>query len=126
MALANARSGEELLDQVLGLARRIHNELGSHDLTIRQFQALRALAGGPLRLGQLADAVEITGPSAVALVDALVTSGYAQRHPDPEDARASLIELTRKGMRRMRAAQAHVVEMLEGDVRPVPTRRRRR
>jgi DNA-binding MarR family transcriptional regulator len=111
------RSGAELLDNVLRLARHIRTELvDHHDLTLRQFMALRALAGGSLRLGQLADAVEVRGPSAVALVDGLITAGLVERKADPADARASLIELTRAGRRRMRGAQAHLAEMLESEL----------
>jgi DNA-binding MarR family transcriptional regulator len=116
MSIAGAQNGEELLEHVLDLALRIRVELGSDGLSVRQFQALRKLAPGPLRLGQLASAVQVTGPSAVALVDALSAAGQVRRRPDPNDARASLIELTPKGMRTMRAAQARVVEMLETHV----------
>jgi DNA-binding MarR family transcriptional regulator len=111
--VSSARSGAELLDDVLRLARHIRTELvDHHDLTLRQFMALRALAGGSLRLGQLADAVEVRGPSAVALVDGLIAAGLVER----KDARASLIELTRAGRRRMRGAQAHLAEMLESEL----------
>jgi DNA-binding MarR family transcriptional regulator len=113
MSFGDARGGEELLEQVLTLGRRVRVELERHGLTMRQFNALRALRSEPLRLGQLAGAVEISGPSAVALVDGLETSGHVRRRSDPGDARASLIELTPKGMRLLRGAQAHVVEMLE-------------
>jgi DNA-binding MarR family transcriptional regulator len=105
--------GEELLERVLTLGRRIRVELERHGLTMRQFNALRALRAEPLRLGQLAGAVEISGPSAVALVDGLESTGHVRRRPDPHDARASLIELTPKGVRLLRGAQAHLVEMLE-------------
>jgi DNA-binding MarR family transcriptional regulator len=115
VSLDDAHSGEELLEQVLVLGRRIRVELGGHGLTMRQFNALRVLAPEPLRLGQLAAAVEISGPSAVALVDGLEAAGHVRRRPDPDDARASLIELTPKGTRLLRGAQAHLVEMLERD-----------
>jgi DNA-binding MarR family transcriptional regulator len=115
MSLSEAAGGEELLEQVLGLGRRIRVELGHHGLTMRQFAALRVLRAEPMRLGNLARAVEISGPSAVALVDGLESAGLVRRRPDPDDARASLVELTPKGVRRLRGAWAHVVEMLERD-----------
>ncbi|HEY2636347.1 MAG TPA: MarR family transcriptional regulator [Solirubrobacteraceae bacterium] len=115
-----ARTGADLLDQALALGRRIRVELGEHDLTIRQFQALRALAPAPLRLGQLAEAVEVRAPSAVALVDGLMAGGHVARRPDPADARASLIELTPGGRRVLRTAQAHVVRMLDHELAAGP------
>ncbi|HEY2637345.1 MAG TPA: MarR family transcriptional regulator, partial [Solirubrobacteraceae bacterium] len=68
------------------------------------------------RLGQLAEAVEVRAPSAVALVDGLMAAGHVARRPDPADARASLIELTPGGRRAMRTAQAHLVRMLDREL----------
>src|SRR5690348_8760872 len=106
---------EELLEHVLAVGRRIRVELENHGLTMRQFNALRVLRAEPMRLGNLARAVEISGPSAVALVDGLENAGLVRRQPDPDDARASLVELTPKGIRRLRGAHAHLVDMLERD-----------
>ena len=51
------------------------------------------------RLTTLAAAANITKQSAGALVDSLVASGYVERVPDPEDARAIRIRLTAYGRR---------------------------
>lgn len=49
------------------------------------------------RLTDLAARAKITKQSAQQLVDELVEEGYMRRRPDPEDGRAKLIVLTRKG-----------------------------
>ena len=51
------------------------------------------------RLTTLASRAKITKQSAGALVDALVASGYVERMPDPDDARAARIRLTSRGRR---------------------------
>lgn len=51
------------------------------------------------RLTTLATTANITKQSAGALVDSLVASGFVERIPDPDDARASRIRLTALGRR---------------------------
>ncbi|MHB2023265.1 MAG: MarR family winged helix-turn-helix transcriptional regulator [Mycobacteriales bacterium] len=80
---------------------RLHRQLRAHsaiDVTPSQISALTRLEQcGPLRLGALAEA-EGTSPSTVSrLVDALVERELVARVTDPEDGRASLIELSASG-----------------------------
>ncbi len=102
-------NGAELLDATLELARRVRTLLEEDGLKIRQFVALRLLAAAPLRVGELAQAVEIRTPSAVALVDSLVDRGLALRQPDPHDGRVSVVELTPAGRRMLRRAEHRLV-----------------
>lgn len=106
-------NGTELLDTTLELARRVRILLDEDGLKIRQFVALRALAASPLRVGELAQAVEIRTPSAVALVDSLVDRDLARRHPDPQDGRVSVVELTPAGRRILRRAEQRLVEAFD-------------
>ncbi len=74
--------------------------------------------GGPLRPSSLA-AKMVTGASNVSKVVArLVASGMAERIPDPDDARASLITLTEPGRRVahsfVRAGDGLVEDLLRG------------
>jgi DNA-binding MarR family transcriptional regulator len=48
---------------------------------------------GPQRMGDLADALEVTPRSVTALVDGLEAQGQVRRVPDPSDRRATIIEL---------------------------------
>ncbi|MGW8528911.1 MarR family winged helix-turn-helix transcriptional regulator [Nocardiopsis sp. NPDC055824] len=52
---------------------------------------------GPLRLGVLADHCRVRQPTMTVIVDSLLSSGYVERRPDPDDGRANLHELTAEG-----------------------------
>jgi len=106
-------TGAELLDRTLELARRARILLDDDGLKIRQFTALRTLASSPLRVGELAQAVEVRTPSAVALVDSLVERGFARRRPDLHDGRVSVVELTPAGRRILRRAEHRLVEAFD-------------
>jgi len=64
------------------------------------------------RLTTLAANAKITKQSAGALVDTLVASGYVERVPDPDDARAIRVRLTARGRRYARDVRAfgHALE----------------
>ena len=64
------------------------------------------------RLTTLASTANITKQSAGALVDALVATGYVERVPDPDDARAIRVRLTAQGRRYARDVRAfgHALE----------------
>jgi len=49
---------------------------------------------GPQRMGDLADALEVTPRSVTALVDGLEAEGMVRRMPDPSDRRATIVEST--------------------------------
>ncbi|HVI25594.1 MAG TPA: MarR family winged helix-turn-helix transcriptional regulator [Xanthomonadaceae bacterium] len=72
-----------------------------HDIRPAHAAVLQPLwqAPGGERLTALAATANITKQSAGALVDALVASGYVERMPDPEDARAVRVRLTARGRR---------------------------
>ncbi|MCC6913982.1 MAG: winged helix-turn-helix transcriptional regulator [Rhodospirillaceae bacterium] len=54
---------------------------------------------GPARVGAVADAIAVTQPTASDATAALVRKGYVKRRPDPEDARAAQLHVTRTGRR---------------------------
>lgn len=74
---------------------------GYHEIRPAHAAVLQPLWQAPEgeRLTTLAATANITKQSAGALVDALVASGYVERVPDPEDARAVRIRLTARGRR---------------------------
>lgn len=90
--------------------------LAPWDVTPAQARALGTLLrAGPLRLGDLADALRIAPRSATEVVDALEGRGLVERGPDPADRRATLVAPTRHGaevgsaIRAARAAEAESV-----------------
>src|SRR5579875_2938743 len=55
------------------------------------------LAGTPLRIGEIAERMQVVGPHVTRQVQALERRGLVQRVADPHDRRASLIEPTAAG-----------------------------
>ncbi|MER5887484.1 MarR family transcriptional regulator [Streptomyces sp. NPDC001941] len=54
-------------------------------------------ADKPLRVGEIAERMQVVGPHITRQVQALEKRGLVRRVPDPHDARARLIELTDTG-----------------------------
>ena len=80
--------------------RWLHDRIGSEEVGATGVRALCALAGdGPLRMGDLGDALGVTPRYVTAVVDALERDGLARRTADPTDRRALLVELTPEGKR---------------------------
>ncbi|RNG26714.1 MarR family winged helix-turn-helix transcriptional regulator [Streptomyces botrytidirepellens] len=54
-------------------------------------------AGRPLRIGEIADRMQVAGPHATRQVQGLEQRGLVHRIADPDDQRARLIDLTPEG-----------------------------
>lgn len=78
----------------------------SHGMTMGTFEALYELtaAGTPIRVGDLAQAMEVTVGGTSKLVDRIEASGLLRREPDPADRRASRLAITPLGQERYREA----------------------
>jgi DNA-binding MarR family transcriptional regulator len=59
-----------------------------------RIKALLLLAGSPMSLTGLADAMGTDAPYATLIVDSLEERGLAERRPDPADRRRKLVTLT--------------------------------
>ncbi|WP_259558158.1 MarR family winged helix-turn-helix transcriptional regulator [Brachybacterium sillae] len=74
---------------------------------------------GPLRLSEIADAENVTRPTATATVHRLEVAGLVCREPDAHDHRSSLIDLTPAGLealRRWTSALGHAAGPLLGEL----------
>lgn len=70
-------------------------------LTATQGQILAYLAArGPVRVGAIAESLAVTQPTASDAVSAMVRKKLLEKRPDPADARAALLHLTRAGERK--------------------------
>jgi DNA-binding MarR family transcriptional regulator len=75
--------------------RPLLEELG---LTYPQYLVLLVLwEKGPIRLGEIADDLELATHAVSPIIDRLDQAGLVRRVKDPEDARAVLVELTKAG-----------------------------
>ncbi|TGY90692.1 MarR family transcriptional regulator [Marinicauda algicola] len=86
----------------IGLFLRSENwrQADAADLSPTQAQILAHLTRrGPARVTALAEALGVTQPTASDAAGALIRKGHVARHPDPDDARASLLHATASGRR---------------------------
>lgn len=85
---------------------------GFNDVRPAHGFAFARLAGDGATVGQLAEHLDVTKQAASQMVEDLVTKGYVERRPHPDDARARLIVLTPKGWACTRAADEAAAEAL--------------
>jgi DNA-binding MarR family transcriptional regulator len=80
------------------LRQRTREALAPWEVTPAQSRAVGVLLRhGPLRLSELSERLRIAPRSATEVVDALAERGLAERRPDPDDRRATLVQLTEHG-----------------------------
>jgi DNA-binding MarR family transcriptional regulator len=95
--------GDETLSEAFSsVARQLRGmsqeTLAPWDINPSSLRALRVLSRhGVMRLSELSDHLHIAPRSATEVVDALETRGLVGRRPDPDDRRATLVELTEHG-----------------------------
>ena len=89
----------ELLHDVLRAVRRDAAERLGDDITPGQLRLLRTLdrCDRPQRLGELAATLDVAPRSVTSKVDQAEQDGWVRRVPDPDDRRATLVELTDAG-----------------------------
>ena len=78
---------------------RDRDKICCYDISPTQCYALDAVLAerGPSRSQALAEALRLDKSTTTRVVDALVRKGYVERLPDPEDARAVSLRITREG-----------------------------
>lgn len=99
---AQADAEESLPDVFWSVARQLrqrHREaLAPWEVTPAQFRAIGTLIRhGPMRLSALSEKLRIAPRSTTEVVDALQERGLAERLPDPDDRRATLVRPTERG-----------------------------
>ena len=101
---AGGRSGDELVDAVLGASRALvgvaARSLASvaEDVTLSQYRALVVLASrGPQRLADLAVALAVEPSTATRMCDRLVRKGLVARRRSSEDRRTVRVSLSAAG-----------------------------
>lgn len=80
-----------------------------------QLSALSVLVfGGDRTIAQLADAEQVTSPTMTRIVDGLERANLAERHPHPDDGRATLVRASRNGRRVMERGRQRRVALISG------------
>jgi DNA-binding MarR family transcriptional regulator len=102
------------LDRRLTALWHILGRRGKRELSRTAASVLATLRDtGPRRITDLAEREAIAQPTVTTLVGRLERDGFVERRPDPDDARAVLVRLTRPGLDRlneMRAAREVLLE----------------
>lgn len=103
----------ERLFTTLAARRGAIGEAEAAPLTATQRVALLAVVdSGPLRLGEVADRLRTTDPTATRTVDVLQALGLVDRIPDLTDRRATQVVATAQGEERVAQRRALLVDLV--------------
>lgn len=81
--------------------------LDGHGLSEGRLAVLWRLHGeGSMTLGELAASLDVSPRNITGLIDHLEEDSLVERHPDPDDRRATRVRLTAAGRRKLAACQA--------------------
>jgi DNA-binding MarR family transcriptional regulator len=113
----------ELAELFSHAARRLRRgsttQLAPLGLTMAQSRILRLVAGGPLRMADIAGRMDVVPRTVTPMVDDLTSAGLVTRRADPDDRRSLLVALTPAGRRlldRLETARRMSAHELFGDL----------
>jgi DNA-binding MarR family transcriptional regulator len=121
LALVDALAQTAFL--VMGVLTRIAAE---YDVSLTQMRVFGILRDHRPRMAELADYLGLEKSTMSGLIGRAEARGMIERHPNPDDARATDVALTRAGRALAERAQADVVRALEpltGRLGPADARR---
>ena len=109
-------AAERLVDDVLSLyhlIRRLTHPISRGEMTPEQYWLLRILRKrGPLSIGELAEALDVTGSSATTACKRLEKVGLVTRERQSDDERMVLVMLTEQGNAKVESWQQRRRELL--------------
>jgi DNA-binding MarR family transcriptional regulator len=109
---------DRLHSAAIHLLRRLRREDATTGLSAPRLSALSVVVfGGPLTLGELANAEQVRPPTMTRLVSALEDEGLVAREADPDDKRLTRIRATQKGRTLLSRGRARRVAALTAEVR---------
>ena len=112
------RTADRLHSAAIHLLRRLRREDATSGLSAPRLSALSVLVfGGPLTLGELANAEQVRPPTMTRLVTALEAEGLVTREPDASDGRLTRIRATPNGRTLLLRGRARRVAALTAEVR---------
>jgi DNA-binding MarR family transcriptional regulator len=112
------RTADRLHSAAIHLLRRLRREDAKSGLSAPRLSALSVLVfGGPLTLGELANAEQVRPPTMTRLVTALEAEGLVTREPDASDGRLTRIRATPNGRTLLLRGRARRVAALTAEVR---------
>ena len=118
----NHVSREQVADRIhsaaIHLLRAVRKDDQASGLSPARLSALSVVVfAGPLTLGALAAAEQVTAATISRLVAGLEADGFVRRRPHPSDRRAVRLEATPKGLRTLERARRRRLRHLEERLR---------
>ncbi|MGD2068866.1 MAG: MarR family transcriptional regulator [Gemmatimonadota bacterium] len=108
---------DRLHSAAIHLLRRLRREDEASGLTASRLSALSVVVfGGPLRMGDLAEAEQVTPATISRLVAGLEAEGLVRRAPHPHDGRVLLVEATPRGRALLDAGRRRRVRVLADEL----------
>ena len=112
------RTADRLHSAAIHLLRQLRREDTKSGLSAPRLSALSVVVfGGPVTLGELANAEQVRPPTMTRLVSALEDEGLVTREPDAEDGRLTRIRATAKGRSLLMKGRARRVAALTAGLR---------
>lgn len=112
-----AAVADRLHSAAIRLLRRLRKEDDSAGIGASRLSALSvAVFAGPVTMGQLAAAEQVSAPTMTRLIAAMERDGLVRREDDAEDGRVVWIRATAKGSRILHDARRRRVAALTDDL----------
>lgn len=119
------RIADRLHSAAIHLLRRLRQEDEASGLTAPRLSALSVIVlGGPLTLGELAEAEQVRPPTISRLVQGLEADGLVERLRDPVDRRVQRVRATEAGRRLLEEGRSRRVAALAAEVSALSRRER--
>lgn len=120
--LRAAPPGREVADRLhsaaIHLLRRLRKQDRLTGMSPARLSALSVVVfAGPVKLGDLAAAEQVSAPTMSRMVSGLEAAGLVRRRADPHDGRVSWVRATPKGQRLLREGRARRVSRLARSMR---------
>lgn len=108
---------DQLHSAAIHLLRGLRRVDAATGLTASRLSALSVVVfGGPVTLGQLAEAEQVAPPTMTRLVRALEAEGLVERHADDSDGRMAWIVATARGRRILQEGRHRRISLLAGEL----------
>ena len=113
----NLTVADRLHSAAIHLLRRLRRQDDAMGLTPARASALSIMVfGGPVTLGQLAAAEQVSAPTTTRLVIGMERDGLVRREDDPNDGRVVWLHPTAKGTRLLHEGRQRRVAALAADI----------
>lgn len=112
---------DRLHSAAIHLLRRLRRQDEGMALSPARASALSVVVfGGPVTIGQLAAAEQVSAPTMTRLVVGMERDGLLKRQGDADDGRVVWLQATAKGTRILREGRRRRVAALTADLRTLP------